>query len=108
MPVTALKSYFGNLGAGTGAVEIVGTLAAFETGQVPYTLNYEQPDPSLPGERRSRFSAGRAAKAALLLNQTSMGQSVAMVLCGPTKRPYLTTASGPHAVRRVAAHLTVG
>jgi 3-oxoacyl-[acyl-carrier-protein] synthase II len=83
VPVTALKSFFGNLGAGTGAVEMVGTLAAFETGQVPYTLNYEQPDPACPVNVVRDSPLAARQKAALLLNQTSMGQSVAMVLCGP-------------------------
>ena len=83
VPVTALKSFFGNLGAGTGAVEMVGTLAAFETGQVPFTLNYEQPDPACPVNVVRDRPHATEQKAALLLNQTSMGQSVAMVLCGP-------------------------
>ncbi|MGD9721961.1 MAG: beta-ketoacyl synthase [Pirellulales bacterium] len=83
VPVTAPKSYFGNLGAGTGAVELLATLVAFQTGRVPVTLNYEQPDPDCPVNvihHRELPSNGRAA---VVLNQTSMGQSVALVLFPP-------------------------
>ncbi len=80
VPVTAPKSYFGNLGAGSGAVELVATLAAFETGRVPRILNYERADPECPIHvvRDDPLPAGR--KTAVVLNQTLMGQSVAMVL----------------------------
>lgn len=78
VPVTAPKSYFGNLGAGGGAVELLSTLAAFETGQVPRTLNYESPDPTCPiNVLREPLTA---RKTALVLNQTLMGQSVALAL----------------------------
>ncbi len=78
-PVTALKSYFGNLGAGSGSVELLGTIAAFETGFIPKTLNFETPDPTCPVNVVAQPLAGRP-KTAIVLNQTLMGQSVAMVL----------------------------
>jgi 3-oxoacyl-[acyl-carrier-protein] synthase II len=82
VPVTAPKSYFGNLGAGSGAVELLATLAAFETGRVPRILNYEQSDPDCPiNVVRDEPLLGRH-KTAVVLNQTLMGQSVAMVLAG--------------------------
>ena len=81
VPVTALKSFFGNLGAGGGAVELLGTLLAFRTGQVPYTLNYEHPDPHCPINVVRGQPLATRRKTALVLNQTLMGQSVAMVLC---------------------------
>lgn len=83
VPVTALKSFFGNLGAGGGAVEMIGSLVAFETGRVPHTLNYEQPDASCPIHVVKAAPYPTARNAALLLNQTSTGQSVALVMCGP-------------------------
>ncbi len=82
VPVTALKSFFGNLGAGGGAVEMIGSLVAFETGQVPYTLNYEHPDPNCPINVIKAAPYRTARKAALLLNQTTTGQSVALVIGG--------------------------
>jgi len=78
VPVTAPKSYFGNLGAGGGAVELLSTLAAFESGRVPRTLNYESPDPNCPIHVVREPIAAR--KTALVLNQTLMGQSVALAL----------------------------
>jgi 3-oxoacyl-[acyl-carrier-protein] synthase II len=82
VPVTAPKSYFGNLGAGCGAVELLATLVALETGSVPPILNYLQPDPDCPVN--VVHGAPRPAKhnTALALNQTLMGQSVALALTG--------------------------
>jgi 3-oxoacyl-[acyl-carrier-protein] synthase II len=80
VPVTAPKSFFGNLGAGTGAVEMVSSLVAFQTGQVPITLNYEQPDPECPVNVVHGAAYPTNRKTALLLNHTTMGQAVAMVL----------------------------
>ena len=48
VPVTAPKSFFGHLGAGCGAVELVGSLSALQAGEIPITLNYEHPDPECP------------------------------------------------------------
>ena len=47
-PVTAPKSFFGNIGAGTGAVEMLVSVLALQSDMVPITLNYEQPDPYCP------------------------------------------------------------
>jgi 3-oxoacyl-[acyl-carrier-protein] synthase II len=79
VPVTAPKSYFGNLGAGSGAVEMMSTIAAFETGTIPRTLNYDQADPQCDVNVVDRPLSGQR-KTAVVLNQTSMGQSVALVL----------------------------
>jgi 3-oxoacyl-[acyl-carrier-protein] synthase II len=46
--VVAAKSYFGNLGAGSGAVELVASLLALRHGQLFPVLNYETPDPECP------------------------------------------------------------
>ena len=45
VPVVAAKSYFGNLGAGSGAVEIVASLLAFHEERLFRVLNYQTPDP---------------------------------------------------------------
>ena len=83
VPVTAPKSYFGNLSAGTGAVELVASLLAFEKGQVPATLNYQRPDPECP----INVIHGRAAlvtkPVALCLNRGAPGHSVAMIFAAP-------------------------
>ena len=48
MPVTSLKSYMGNLGAGGGAVELIGSLAGLQHDQLIPTLNCESPDENCP------------------------------------------------------------
>jgi 3-oxoacyl-[acyl-carrier-protein] synthase II len=48
VPVVAPKSFFGNLGAGSGLVEAAGSLLAMKHGQLFPTLNYETPDPECP------------------------------------------------------------
>lgn len=40
-PVTSLKGYFGNIGSGAGAVELVGSLLGLQHGVVPATRNCE-------------------------------------------------------------------
>jgi 3-oxoacyl-[acyl-carrier-protein] synthase II len=82
VPVTAPKSYFGNLLAAGGAVETAATLVAFETGLVPPTLNYERPDPKCPIPVVAGAPRQSAAKTAVLVNRSRIGQAVAMVLGG--------------------------
>jgi 3-oxoacyl-[acyl-carrier-protein] synthase II len=83
VPVTALKSYFGNLGSGTGAVETVASILAIQHGRVPVTLNYERPDPACPVNVISREPLTGAKPVALLLNHSMTGQAVAMVIAAP-------------------------
>ena len=66
VPVTAPKSYFGNLGAGTGAVEMAASLLGLLHREVPPTLNYDEADRELSG-------AGRAARAASIAGRDSAG-----------------------------------
>jgi 3-oxoacyl-[acyl-carrier-protein] synthase II len=46
VPVTAAKSYFGNLGAGSGAVEMIAGTLALARGRLFPILNFETPDPA--------------------------------------------------------------
>jgi 3-oxoacyl-[acyl-carrier-protein] synthase II len=48
VPVTATKSYFGNLGAGGAVVELAASVLAMREGRLPRVLNYETPDPACP------------------------------------------------------------
>lgn len=80
VPVTALKSYFGNAGSACGSLELAGSLLGLNRGVVPRTLNYETPDPEcavnvVHGEPR-------ATKNGLFLtaNVTRMGQASALVI----------------------------
>jgi 3-oxoacyl-[acyl-carrier-protein] synthase II len=48
IPVVAAKSYFGNLGAASGIVELIASLLALREGHLFRTLNYQTPDPNCP------------------------------------------------------------
>ncbi len=48
LPVCAAKSYFGNLGAGSGAVELCAGVLALKNRRLFRTLNYDTPDPECP------------------------------------------------------------
>jgi 3-oxoacyl-[acyl-carrier-protein] synthase II len=48
VPVTAAKSFFGSLGAGSGAIEIVASCLAMEHGQLFPVLNTRTVDPKCP------------------------------------------------------------
>lgn len=48
VPVVAAKSYFGNLGAGSGLVELVASLLALEHNRLFPVLNFESADPECP------------------------------------------------------------
>ncbi len=48
VPVVAAKSYFGNLGAAGGMVELIASLLAQQNDRLFATLNYETPDPDCP------------------------------------------------------------
>lgn len=79
VPVTAPKCYFGNLGAGSGAVELIASLEAARNGGVPPTRNYDTPDPDCPVNvivDSKPFEKDAFVK----LSQSSTGQSVAFVI----------------------------
>jgi len=83
VPVTAPKSFFGNLGAGTGAVEMVASVLALAHGRVPATLNYENADPDCPVRVVHGPPLPAEIGTAVLLNQATTGQAVAVVLAAP-------------------------
>ncbi|MBL9123555.1 MAG: beta-ketoacyl-[acyl-carrier-protein] synthase family protein [Planctomycetaceae bacterium] len=83
VPVTALKSYFGNLGPGSGAVELAASILAFAANWVPPTLNYDQRDPDCPLNVVAGAGLAGAAPLALLVNQNVSGQAAALVIGAP-------------------------
>lgn len=48
VPVSAAKSYFGNLGAASGVVELIASTLALGRGKLFPVLNYDTPDPECP------------------------------------------------------------
>jgi 3-oxoacyl-(acyl-carrier-protein) synthase len=79
IPVTATKSYFGNLGSAAKAVELVASLAALDSGWIPPTRNLEILDDDCPVNLVHGQPRAAARRSALLLSQAIQGQSVAMV-----------------------------
>ena len=80
IPVTALKSYFGHFDAGSGSVELAGSVLALRHQQVPATLNYEVPDPRCRLNIVHREPIDRRVPTALSVNRTNIGQSAAAIL----------------------------
>lgn len=80
VPVFAAKSYFGNLGAGSGTSELAASVLAMEHGQVPRTLNYEDPDPRCPLAVITGQAQPVRRDHLLKISFTEMGQCAAVVL----------------------------
>jgi len=80
VPVTALKSYFGDLGAGSGAVELIGSILALVHGRTPPTRNCDKPAPDCPIEVVRQEPRPVQRQAVLALNQSFTGQAAALVV----------------------------
>jgi 3-oxoacyl-[acyl-carrier-protein] synthase II len=79
LPVTAAKSYFGNLGAGSGMVELIASLLAGQHDWLPPILNYTTPDPECP-VAAVRNGSGRPGGSFINLNVTPQGQASAVMV----------------------------
>ncbi|NLS93779.1 MAG: beta-ketoacyl-[acyl-carrier-protein] synthase family protein [Planctomycetaceae bacterium] len=79
IPVTAAKSYFGNLGAGSGMVELIAGILAIKYRLLFPVLNYETPDPDCPISvvREEGVDAGNSF---VNLSVTPQGQASAAIL----------------------------
>lgn len=82
IPVTALKSYFGNPGASCGTLEVAGSLLGLSHGVVPRTLNFETPDPACPLNVVAGESLPVSNRLFLKVNVTRTGQASAIVIAG--------------------------
>ncbi len=80
IPLIALGSYFGQFDAGTGAVELAGSLLALHQRELPITLNYETPDPGCRLNVVRDQTIPLRNSLAMSVNRTSMGQSTACLL----------------------------
>ena len=79
--MVAAKSYFGNLGAGSGVVELIASLLAMEQGILFPVLNYETPDPECP-IHPVVDNATSSGHIALNINCTPQGQASAIIVSG--------------------------
>jgi len=82
VPVTALKSYFGNSAAGCGSLELTGSLIALKHGVIPATLNYRNPDPECGLNVVSGCPLATDNRTFLKINVNRMGQASAVVVSG--------------------------
>ncbi len=80
LPVTAPKSYFGNLGAGGGAVELAFSVLAMTAGEVAPTLNFSSPDEKCPVRVISGEPKPLSKPAAIAVSHSTTGQAVALVV----------------------------
>ena len=80
VPVTAPKSFFGDLGSGGGAVELVACALALNHGRVPRTLNYAVPDPRCPVNVIHGQSLSSDKPGAVAVSLSDTGQAAAVVL----------------------------
>jgi 3-oxoacyl-[acyl-carrier-protein] synthase II len=79
VPVTAPKSYFGNLGHGSGMVELAISLLAMPQHVVPPTLNYKTPDPECPVNVATELQPTERP-AFIALNHNTTGQAAAVLI----------------------------
>jgi 3-oxoacyl-[acyl-carrier-protein] synthase II len=78
LPVTAAKSYFGNLGAGSGLVELIASLLAIEHKCLFGVLNYETPDPKC--DLAVSRDAAQPGTSFITVNVTPQGQASAVMV----------------------------
>ncbi len=83
VPVTALKSYYGNTGAAAGALDAVAAVLSLQHGLIPATLNYDMPDPACDLPIIHGKPRPLEKKAAIILSQTRTGQAAAVVVARP-------------------------
>jgi len=83
VPVSAPKSFFGYLGAGSAAVETAASVLGFHHRLIPVTLNYQTPDPECPVSVVADRLRPLGPAAVVKLSHASTGQAAALLLAGP-------------------------
>ncbi|MEX0585090.1 MAG: beta-ketoacyl-[acyl-carrier-protein] synthase family protein [Pirellulales bacterium] len=78
-PVVAAKTYFCNLGAGGGVVELIASLLAMQAGRLFPILNYDTPDTQCP-VRAVRDHETPSGRSVLNVNVTPQGQAAAVIV----------------------------
>lgn len=79
VPVLAMKSYMGNLGAGGGVVELIASVLALHHGRLPATPTFRTPDPECP-VAVSATGGQDPGSSFINLNVTPQGQASAVVV----------------------------
>jgi 3-oxoacyl-[acyl-carrier-protein] synthase II len=80
IPVVAMKSFLGNAGAGAGLLELAGSIVGLSQGLIPFSINYETPDPACPVHVVTKEPLSTTNKFVLNANVTRIGQASAAVV----------------------------
>jgi 3-oxoacyl-[acyl-carrier-protein] synthase II len=80
VPVTALKSFLGNSGAGSGLLELAGSIVGLGQGLIPFTINYDTPDPACPVNVVAKEPRSTTNRIVLNANVTRVGQASAAIV----------------------------
>ena len=83
VPVTAFKSYYGDIGAGSGSVEVVASILALQNGQIPMTRNYAQPDKACPVNVVQGEAEPLKIGSVMALSQSTTGHASAVIFGAP-------------------------
>ncbi len=83
VPVTALKSLFGNIGPAGSLLELVGSVLALEHDLIPATRNYTTPDPRCPIQVIHGQPLASRPPVVLKLGFSARGQTAAVLLDRP-------------------------
>jgi 3-oxoacyl-[acyl-carrier-protein] synthase II len=78
VPTASAKSYFGNLGAASGMVEVIASILAMQHGALFPILNYEMPDPACP--IHAAGAGMPAGNCFINVNVSPVGQASAVVV----------------------------
>ena len=80
VPVSATKGNFGDLGSGTGAVELAAALLTMQTGTIPPTRNHEKTAADCPINVIHGQPGSLGSSAILKMNQTRTGRAFSIIL----------------------------
>ena len=80
VPVTAPKGHFGDLGGGSGTIELIASLIGLQKGLIPPTRNHEKPDASCPINVVHGSPQPCNKTRVLTLNNSRAGRSNAMII----------------------------
>ncbi len=79
LPVTALKSYTGNTGAGSGVIELAASILGMDHGQLPPVISFANPDPACPINVNRKLSTS-PGDSCLSVNASPQGQASAILV----------------------------
>jgi len=82
VPITAPRSYFGNLSAAAGAMELAASLVMLRGQKIPPTLNYQRADPKCPVNLVCDTPLQPSSSRMLKMSFSPVGQAAAMLFSG--------------------------